>query len=167
MLLKICSILVIKTLKSKISDFLNRNMCFCSGLYSPVLHISIMVCQNGVRTYVPWSKPVLEDVCPPSDWEKGWIKVKLSSKAKRGQIAMGTVEFCPRLALNENCSTGHDLLELESGHKSLYGVTTCFTQKNTLHDKNVWRVYWTFHETTQRSHISCWRGPQHSTVEFL
>ena len=31
---KICGMLVIETLKSKISDFLNSNTCFCSRLYS-------------------------------------------------------------------------------------------------------------------------------------
>ena len=30
---KICSMLLIKTLKSKMSDFLNSNMCFCLQLY--------------------------------------------------------------------------------------------------------------------------------------
>ena len=31
---KTCGMLLIKTLKSKISDFLNSNMCFCSRLNS-------------------------------------------------------------------------------------------------------------------------------------
>ena len=50
---KKCGMLVIETLKCKISDFLNSNMCFCSQQYS------VLFLQNNSNSNSDWSESKL------------------------------------------------------------------------------------------------------------